>query len=782
LKSLPEEAGHLANIEYNFGLHAYEGDNKEKSLEWLLKSLETRKLGSTVKFDKVKQAITMRLAGICFLSLDKVDEARKIMTAAEELHHDSVGAYLLLKIAIIDRSSDVPELLNGILSDPESSESTLELAMSAIGLMSDSDNLQNAVGAYKTIWQSKRFTDDLIVGKVAPRYFEALTALGSTAEALKLLEEVFNILEKLPRISSDNDASETLTTEPDHYQRWAVIALQAGCGFANRKDYHSATVLLDKALRISAKSKPDKALDSECNYRCPLIENEVAACRLLASCAISYVKSLKGDNAESDGESNLSRQDALETAKIHVLRALKIDEEDFSSRLLLFRIRLLENQPEIAASEIQKASSETVYFDALGLAEAAIYAGEADESAAVIASLKCILDVSPEAMRKSLVESEKKPQDGFLGTVFVAYMKMMIKEYNQESGGEDEDEFCIPGELLANLHDSMRIGYRFMQELGVEVVFGKDSETKEAALRFLGAVAWNCGRRASICKMYDLWTSFFDMCHDFNKHRMQNEDSDNSMLISRMMAATALLFVEPQDLKDYDTAKERLSEAKRMCEEQNLLGEHPLNSKIALLQAKCFVGMGDDDSLACLADITCHDSKMSTEVLVDLALLCRDGERYSKSNGSDSKARRNDMCCSLLNVCVDRMLAQSGAEIAHIAHVLRELILSEIGRGEAGNKAIQAFSRASGLLKEKGEDYPRDERRWLVGMAWDRSEMLMISNRMDEALVWVKMGIEVASPDNGLATYVPKLEKLKEKVLKAIEEANRAEKAKTQGE
>ncbi len=784
LSELAEETSRLANIQYNFGVYSYRAKEVDKAIEWLQKSMETRESRSDGKIDTQKQATSARLIGVCYLARNNLDDAYAMLGKAEALHHDSVGAYLLLKISVSKRDQCAVEQMMSIIGDTESS---LDLCLGSIALIADAQWQAHAVNGFKAV--NERFESDssAILERIAPRYFEALTAVGKAVDALHLLERVIARLVKLRDGDEDDERNNTPRGIAPHFQRWSSIALAAGCRLAERKDHAFATIVLDKALTIAHDGR--KLGDDE--TKDPVLENEAAVCRLLASCAILHVSSKssnlsegeEGKADESKGKANPisspTRDETIAFAKRYALRAQELEPDDSSACLLLFRAHLLENRPDLAAEEIRKASSNNTLIDAAGIAEAASYAQDNGDTDAVLAALGCILNLPDAALRKNLVESSITPQPGFFVRILVSYVKILLKGVQTTNEVDDDsfepNDFCPSLESIPLFHKSLKAGVRGINELGVDVAFGENEETKEESLKFLADVSWNCGKFVGDRDMYDLWESFFDLAYDLNTLRRKSAESLETMRFARLLSAMALAESGTKERTDFVKANDRLMDAKRITDELSI-EDDSFPAKILLIQARCLIGMGAYDELGYCADSVCQNKSISVEDMQQLVMIYR-GESVvdTAADTSESKARRNEMASSLLNSIVDRLLVVDEPDIADLALTLRELIRTELARGELGNRAVLAFSRAVGVLTENKGKYPSEEVRWLAATAWDRAGMLFMANRQSEAMHWADMAMEVAATDKALQTYVPRIQQIKDKVGRASITKNKSQ-------
>lgn len=776
LGELVDEADTLANIEYNFGLFSYRAEEVDKAIGWLVKSIQTRELRADGKMDKQKQSISARLAGVCYLSRNNFDDACAMLKKAEKLHHDPVGAYLLLKISASKRDSSAVDQMMRIIAD---SESSLDLCLGSIACIADAQWQEDAVNGLKTLFQRFESDGPAILEHIAPRYFESLAAIGRTEEAIQLLEKIIILLGRFVN-GDENDGTSTKpkpTEIASTFQLWSSISLAAGSRLADRNDNAFAMIVLDKALKIA---REGRELESS-EKKDPLLENEATVCRLLASCAIVHASSLScnrngveeakanGNNTKLDSTSSPTRDESIEMAKSCASRALDLEPSDSSACLLLFRALILEDEPGLAAEEIQKACLSTESLDVSEIAEAACYAQDYGNTEAVLAALGCILHLPEATLQKNLIESSTKPVHKFFGDVFVSYIKLLVNSAESNDEGNDMEEqieFRPSLEVLPRLHTSFEAGVRGTLVLGLDIAFGVEVEGREQSLKYLADVSWNCGKFAGERDMYDLWESFFDLSYYLHDLRKKSNESLESMRIARMFSAVALVESGTKDRDELVKANNRLMDAKQITD-QLAIENDSFQSKILLIQAKCFIGMGALDEMGYCADVVCQDKTMSIEDMQQLAMIYRAKTEYDVPNKSESIARRNEMACTLLKCMVDQLLLVDELDIADLALTLRELVSAEIGRGEFGNKAAQAFSRAVGVITENKNKYPSEEVRWLAATGWDRAEMLFMAGKYNEAMRWADMAMEVAMTDKALQTYIPRIQHTKDRAESA---------------
>lgn len=764
LELLPEEVEYLASVEYNFGVFMYHAKDTQRALKWLNRSFETRDSPHNPSNDLEKQAKTARLAAICLLALRKFDEAKELIEKAEDIYHESVGSYLLLKLAVVTKAANSKALLSGILEDRESN---IDVCMASITLAADAQLLSESVEGYETVF--KRFSTDVpvLLTKVGPRYFQGLITIGDLSKALHVLDQCYDLITKhMEQVGEDEEEQKA---SREHFRRWSALALASGCTLADRKDFASAALLLDRALRIT--NKMPKAKNN--NISDIVEQNEAAICRFLAACAITHCSQAnKDDNQVTEVNGNeqngvQDRETLLTAAIANAQRARDLDPDDFAARVLLFRGYLLQDRPDMASAEMAKASTDIPCFDAGSLARAACTARDAGSDEAVLSALKYIMNLSEDALRKTLVESTNHPHPGFFGSVLVSFTSILLRRQekstesdSQDSSDDQGDVFCPSLETVREIATGLQCGVTVIQSLGLETVFGPDAARRESSLEYLADVAWNCGRDSGRKDQLTLWTLFFDICYDLNTFREDTTEVRKTQRVAKIMAAISIIENDEKNEQELRGARKRLEEANalsRALPASPHPAADPMNQLLVLLQARCFVALGDDDALAvCVANV-CQTTDVDARILEQLTAVCLATPDGVPKPSSESRARRNEMAASLLNAAVDFRLRSSHDDIDEVAITLRQLIQTEIARGELGNRSFQAFSRAAGLIKEKTDTYPVEERRWLAAKAWDRAQMLARTTKKAEAKRWAQSAIDIASTDPALATYIPRI-------------------------
>lgn len=800
LAELPDEHEFLASVEYNFGLFTYQSKETEKALSWLQKSLGTRGSVKNTAMDTVKQAKTARLAGVCFLALQQHEQARTMMEQAEQVAHDPIGAYLLLKLSIVTRADNAVDLLKGTLED---NEANLDICMASVALIGDAQRLSDAADGYRRIFG--RFKENVRsrISVIGPRYFETLSALGRINEALQVLETCCAAIPDLAENSEQANKSEE--EHQKQISRWAALALSAGAAQADRKDFASAATFLDRSLRL-ARSLPalvsDGPDESDAVPQASgniVLENEAAVCRLAASCALCVASAGSSPVMTPPEEAMKASQDTLkiatvistfqpvEAAILHARRAKELDEHDFASRLLLFRAYLIANKPQAAANEMRNARCEIRSFDAGALAEAACAARDVGSRNAVLAALQCVLKISNgDSLRRTMPPG----MSGFYGTVLVAAVNIILdatqaRDSSDPTGTSQDCEIDGTGlnesqtlddvettDLQTELLHVMKAGLAGLSELGADIVFDDSTAKTEPCLGFLVDVAWNAGRAAGTAGQSKLWASFFDVCHDFSVYRHGTADVLQTRRIARLMTATALIEGKDCTMNEYQEARKRLEESRKLTEELRLLTKtstvDPILPLLLVLDARCCVGIRSMEYLSQIVELACADTSLRAGVLEQLAAVCCEDLKASSSSAegdAEYRVQSTNLTCSLLTSAVDRRLSSDEPDLSAIAVTLRELLGMELSRGSSCSRAYIIMSRALGLIKENTSQYPSDERRWLTAVGWDRAQMFARTGQDSEATRWAEAARAIAETDTALSTYVPRLVAFKQTLV-----------------
>eukprot|EP00171_Calliarthron_tuberculosum_P015486 IDg15486t1 len=168
------------------------------------------------------------------------------------LIHDPTCTFLLLKIAIISKAPNVVDLLSNILADQESN---INICMASIALLVDAGELAIALNGYKTIYDRFSIDTESLLSKICPFYFDGLISIGDSTEALRLLDNCFEmIILQFRQLASQMEVKEEMKHHiARHYEVWTDKALTSGCTLASREDFRSATLILDRTLRFANK-------------------------------------------------------------------------------------------------------------------------------------------------------------------------------------------------------------------------------------------------------------------------------------------------------------------------------------------------------------------------------------------------------------------------------------------------------------------------------------------------------------------------------------------------
>lgn len=772
ISELPEEANDLSSLQHNYGLSMYQENKLSEANDWLLMSLKTREIVFEHPLSQEKQGKTAQLAGYCMLLLGRLSDACEMINKAEAITHDPMCTFLLLKIAVSTKTPNVVELLSNVLTDPGS---TLDVCMASIALLGDAYEFSIVLNGYKTLLD--RFSTDInaLLSTICPVYFQGLVVNGDDTEALQLMEDCFEMIFRLTAELKSKEDGENLV--PDYCELWTDYGLSGGCILANRKEFKSASLILDKTMRFANKMRAS-INQSRSRFthirRDSVEESKPEIHRLLAYSTIEYVTKTicKEKEWEFDfkcNQENYSECEALqiespkETFLVAAIANAKIARDikhtEVSARFLLFKAYTLKGHADLALLEIKKACDEISMIDVGSLAEAAIFAREMGNIELELTALDSILRSPADALRRSMSQ-----HSGFLGSILVLYV---INTVNKISDGSHFDNCKISLEALHSTLSVIEAGLHAVQEIGIEIAFGVEANAIETSLKLLGDICWNLGRRAGLQNMKDVCASFFDVCFDLNTFRVKDDEVYNAMLVSQLISVMSRL-------ESANKSKETLRRAKIQLDNVIYLLENtlsvviPLKNIAILLQAKCFIGLNDDASLAGCVTRVCCDEKADPDFLEKLANLCLDDIESTLSDSPESWACKGELAAVLRHRAVDLRLSEPRVDLKNVPVILRELILSEIARGELTNKSQQAFTKATSLVKEKRELYPCEERRWLTAFAWDRAEILRHTNRLLEAEGWAGAAIEVASSDSALSTYIPRIIKFKDTFSRAL--------------
>lgn len=784
MDDLPGEHEYLASVEYNFGLFAYQMKETERALGWLKRSMETRAAEGNQAKNVKKQSKTARLAGVCLLYLQEYEESWKMMSQAEEMAHDPVGSYLLLKLCVIARKPDALETLIKTIEDDEVS---LDICIASIALFGDAQRVADAAIGFEHVFE--RYKDDLqaIANTIGPRYFETLVTMGSIDKALMILEACCVALEKLSlEISAAEQSAEKDERQSDlstRCSRWSALLLTTGSSQADRKDFLSAAKLLNRCLHFARNSTARLSTGNKDLEQNPtpqtssvVIENEASVCRLAASCALCSLDECSRESQISLGEVNsCEAQDRsgevelLAMALQHAERAKCLEPADFAPRLLLFRAHLFAKDFSKAATELRQASSEIRSFDPGALAEAACAARDIGARASVVAALRCILSMDPASLHNSLSAYETSCPKGFFGKILLSCVHIILDEEKQTSTTECEAnaESFPPSETSqqaigdVDLLNVMECGLRGIQKLGVETVFDK-TEKMQNSLLYLSNVCWNKGRSHGSELHYQQWEAFFDMCYQYSSYLPSDAESLHTRRMSKLMCASSTVENPDSESADFRRGQEHVGEARRFSlklqEVSPFVGDDPIEGLLLILEGRCCGGYKDIDALGHVVETALQNPSVNAAVFEQLAAICYNAKH--QKDQSEERMRCMDLTAALLSKASDSRLCESRVDLRALAVTLREHLGIELSRGSSQMRPFAVFSKAIGVVIENSSEFPMDERRWLVAVGWDRAQMLKRTGQDSEARRWCEAAKQLAEGCFALSTYVPKLDVL----------------------
>ncbi|PXF46356.1 hypothetical protein BWQ96_03855 [Gracilariopsis chorda] len=777
LHDLPGEFEFLATVEYNFGLFAYQEKQTDRALKWLRRSIETRCDQKNQLRNNVKQAKTMRLAGVCLLALRKYEESWNMMKHAEETHHDPIGSYLLLKLSIITKKTNASDLLLEIIED---SESTIDVCVAAVSLFGDAQRVSEAADGYKALYEKFDGDPRTQACVIGPRYFEALAAIGKIDKALMVLETCSSYISRLGEMNEwKTEVPKAIEIDDDNGQdqvsqflRWSALLLSIGSAQADRKDFKSSALLLTKALSLARTAKDvsaRRASSSAQPYPIPenvVLANEARICRLASSCALCSISEKKQSIKMMERNSEELEKDdklMLELSLEHARRSKELEPDDYSPRLLLFRTHLIAGNYTEAASELENSSTEIRTFDAGALAEAACAARDVGSTTAVIAVLRCVIAMDTSILLKTLDSSINSPPHGFYGTVLLACINLQLRNMSGREGNDSatvESEDCDADiDAVQDLFHTLESGLQGIKQLGVDVAFDK-STIPEETIAYLVNVSWNAGRDAGTKMRYVLWDSFFAVCYEFTMFQQENIDVFQTRRMSKLMSACANIENPKSDTSNYEKARVLLQDARRDSQKMRLLSsaddEDPLGGVLLMLEARCCTGCGDLEGLSKIIETSMHQ-EVGAGVLEQLAAVCYHFS-HGKSHDSQISARCADLTTALLSKASDRRLCEEDKDINALAITMREHLGIELSRGASTARSYNVFRKIAGVVLEYGDQYPVDERRWLVAVGWDRAQMHKQLGKIAEAKRWCELVLKVVADSIQLSTYRPRLD------------------------
>lgn len=783
MAELPDKHEFLASVEYNFGLFTYQAKETERALKWLKKSMETRDSDANTAKDFQKQAKTARLAGVCLLALQDYEGSWNMMRSAEDMYHDPVGSYLLLKLSIITKKPNAVDLL---IKTVEDSETTLDVSIACVSLFGDAQRVSDAAIGFERLFARFSCDSEAIAGTIGLRYFETLTALGKIDEALEVFDICCNAMTNLKiRPAGDSQNAKDLHSRTAHLlcSRWSALLLATGSTQADRKDFQSASRLLNRALvfakTFSSNRNSDK-VDVSSAIGNVVLENEAAICRLASSCALCAIddlqrkttltpeKKLNRNRGDDDDDQLLG--DLLKITLTHAERAKRLEPTDFAPRLLLFRAYLVIKEHQKAALELRQASLEIKYFDPGALAEAACAARDVGSKSAVVAALRCILNMDPATLSRNLVSTFSSPPKGFFGKILLACVHILLDNEKEEknlsgtegerarSSQDDEGQDEVNDDLLAIL----KSGLRGIEKLGLDLAFDEERDNIQECITYLTNVCWNKGREAGTKMNFAKWGGFFDTCYRLSQFLSISADSLQTQRMSKLMCASAAIENPASKDEDFQKARGEVTEARQVSralqEVSPCEGEDPIEGLLLILEARCCIGCADLDSLAGVVQMALEKQSINAGVFEQLAAVCHNFTNENLSKNSETRVICTDLTAALLTKAVDLRLCDGSNNLSALAVTMREHLGVELSRGSTPGRAYVVFSKAVGVVLENQREFPTDEWRWLVAVGWDRAEMHHRLGQNAEARRWCQGVRQLAEGCTGLASYLPRLD------------------------
>lgn len=793
LEELPGEHEFLASVEYNFGLYTYQARDLEGALRWLKQSIGTRGSDANPSCDESKQARTMRLTGVCLLALQRYAESWDMMKTAEDLCHDPTGAYLLLKLSIIAKK---PDALDRLLHTINNEGVDLEICMTSIALFADAQRVSDAVLGYSELSERFKSNKRALVCTIGPRHFETMMTLGRVVDALAILEQCCSMIPQLCREDADFVASkegEVTKTESGQFARWATLAFAAGCECADRNDFMSAAVLLNRALQIGRTSstcamRNEQENDTEKGQKQSnvVMEHEASICRFASSCALCAIDDLSrgpetiqtltrdDDKGANSGEIQEKRDRMLRLAVEHGNRAKELEKTDFTPRMLLFRAYLVDKQFERAASELLDASRDIKAFDAGAIAEAACAARDVASTKAVISALRCAIELDSNVLLQSVSTGSESLPRGFYGAILVACVDVMRRGLRGDEVGEGENEEDTENNsenVEVGTDDDlilvMRAGLRGLRALGVGYAFDKESDAPNNCeeLQYLTDVAWNEGRSAGMQAAYKRWKEWFDLCYGFCSLLPESEESVRRRLMCKLMSACAIVEDDSSMIAQFEEARKHIVQAQSESQRLIQLGfkdndDDPVKGLLLFLEARIMVGCEDFPGLDSVVS-EALTAKIGGGVLEQLAAVCHSWKvgRQSKSegNGATVRAQCTDLAVALLEKAIDSRLSEEQLDVAAIAMTIRERVGLELSRGMTSGRPLAAFRKAVDFAIERGQGFPNEELRWLAAIGCDRVQILLQIGRCADARSWATETQRLVSGYPQLSSYRPRL-------------------------
>ena len=764
MDDLSDEHEFLASVEYNFGLFAFQAKETERALSWLKRSMQTRGSSANGAKDLQKQAKTARLIGVCLLALQKHEESWSMMKSAEEMAHDPVGSYLLLKLSIINKKSEAVNDMKKLINDDETS---LDVCMASVALFGDAQRISDAAIGYEQLFNRFKDSHEDRIGPVGLRYFETLAALGRIPEALTVIKachESFVKVKSLREVSSTPESgsgTETLS----QVSKWASLLLATGCTQADRKSFLAAAKLLHESLQFSR---------THCAISSVVLENEGAVCRLACSTALCAYEDLNRTTKKaeavieyakdnSQNSMGVTNTDLLEFAMTHARRAKELDPSDSTPRLLIFRACLARGEIRTAADELRLASTEIRSFDPSALAEAACAAKDAGSMPSIIAALRCILKMDPSALIATDSSTTSKIPTGFFGNVLVSCVHILLEQ--EKAIGPAERDTINGCEELLEVLDS---GLRGLKALGIERSFDKEPDTAPASLQYLVNVCWNKGRERGLELNYCAWEKFFDLSYQYSKFLPTKAETLQVQRMAKVMCASANIENPASRKEDFRRAKQQTWDGRRyseeLCELSAKRTHDPIEGLLLILEARSCIGSGDIHSFADVVESALKNTSLGPPALEQLAVVCYNCNGSEKAYDAEERGRCMDFTAALLSRSTDIRLCESPRDMKALALTMREHLWVELSRGSTAARAFRVFMKAVSTAVENSNEFPMDERRWLVGTGWDRAQIFKRLGSKAEARRWCEGVRQLLSADGfgSLSTYIPQIDALLE--------------------
>lgn len=775
INHLPGKHEYLASVEYNFGLYTYEQKDIQRALKWLNKSIETRAMEANTNRSVERQAKSMRLAGVCLLAMQQYQQSWQMMKSAQDMHSEPVGFYLLLKLAIITKQ---PQALQLLLNTVDDHDIDLQTCMACVALFGDAQKINEAASAFHRLFSRFKNDPQAIACTIGPRYFQTLAALGKIQESIDVLDICTSSLDDLRNQQTTSADQPTSSSETGHLPHrlpdWPALLLATGSAQAERKDYYSASILLNRALVFA------RTYSSDTETAIPLpnvvLENEGAVCRLVSSSALCCLQELR-QNPPVNPNGNKNEQDKvlekheflLKIARKNAERAKDLDRTDYAPRLLLFRIHLFSQQHEKAAAELSEASKDIKFFDAGALAEAACAAKDVGSMTSVVAALKCILVMDPKSLSKLSEKEDQQVCKGFYGKVLTSCVHLMLdmdSKSASDSGSSVEHNNSqnsdISVHITSQLLDVLHAGAKGIKILGIEIAFDNEKGQRKKSILYLRNVSWNIGKRAGELFDFESWYGFFEACFMYSTFLEPSDENLQTQRMAKIMCASALIENPGSGEDEFKEARSHVQDARAVCNKFESPSKsavvNPVEGLLVTLEARCCTKCGDLESLDVVIQGYISREGVDAGVIEQLAAIVHSFPATDSDRSGEIKSKCADLKAVLLSKAVDTRMSGSGSiDLEALAVAMREHLTVELSRGTSYGRAYYCFMKAVGVVVENETDYPGDERRWLVAIGWDRAEMFHRLGQNAEAKRWG--GVQkMADGCLGLSSYVPRIE------------------------